>query len=413
MKYFDRVKETCSTEGTGALTLTGADIGYKRFGSVLSLDDTVYYAIISREYDEWEIGIGTYSGTNTLTRTTVLDGTNGESKVDFSAGTKDVFITVPAYFFDNLSVTVDEDAITLSDVTTLNVSTSKHGLVPKAPDDNTKFLRGDASWAVPSVAESALSLSDNTTGDVSTSKHGFAPKAPDDTEKFLRGDGTWAVPLSGNPVKQTSNVSLAQNASTTVTGTTVVAVYELAAGANLVPTMTSNTAPSGTVSGSSSNGSTYAEYKAFDKISSAQWMATAIPCWLKYDFGYAVTVASYTIDSRARTDLAPKTWILEGSNDGSNWTTLDSQSNITSWGSINSYNIASPGSYRYYRISISVGISGTYCTIAELTLNSAPAYQVLIPGTDYLVSRTTTNGSQTLTVKRLKAGTFNHVIDYI
>lgn len=47
------------------------------------------------------------------------------------------------------------------------------------------------------LAEAALSLSDNTTNDVSTSKHGFTPKAPNDTAKFLRGDGTWAAPAGG------------------------------------------------------------------------------------------------------------------------------------------------------------------------------------------------------------------------
>lgn len=45
-----------------------------------------------------------------------------------------------------------------------------------------------------SVTEAKLLLADNTTGDVSTTKHGFVPKAPNDTTKFLRGDGTWDVP---------------------------------------------------------------------------------------------------------------------------------------------------------------------------------------------------------------------------
>jgi hypothetical protein len=44
------------------------------------------------------------------------------------------------------------------------------------------------------LPEGALSLSDVTTNNVSTSKHGFVPKAPNDTTVFLRGDGTWAVP---------------------------------------------------------------------------------------------------------------------------------------------------------------------------------------------------------------------------
>lgn len=43
------------------------------------------------------------------------------------------------------------------------------------------------------VTDASIVLTDVTTNDVSTSKHGFAPKAPNDTTKFLRGDGTWAT----------------------------------------------------------------------------------------------------------------------------------------------------------------------------------------------------------------------------
>lgn len=42
-----------------------------------------------------------------------------------------------------------------------------------------------------SIAEADIGLADVTTLDVSTSMHGFVPKAPNDTTKFLRGDGTW------------------------------------------------------------------------------------------------------------------------------------------------------------------------------------------------------------------------------
>ena len=49
--------------------------------------------------------------------------------------------------------------------------------------------------------EANLSLSDVTTADVSTSAHGFTPKAPNNTTQFLRADATWAtpvVPILGN-----------------------------------------------------------------------------------------------------------------------------------------------------------------------------------------------------------------------
>lgn len=53
------------------------------------------------------------------------------------------------------------------------------------------------SWGA--VTEGDLSLSDVATADVSIAKHGFAPKAPNDTTKFLRGDASWAVPPASTP----------------------------------------------------------------------------------------------------------------------------------------------------------------------------------------------------------------------
>lgn len=45
--------------------------------------------------------------------------------------------------------------------------------------------------ALSVVTEGEITLADVTTNDVSISKHGFVPKAPNDTTKYLRGDGTW------------------------------------------------------------------------------------------------------------------------------------------------------------------------------------------------------------------------------
>jgi hypothetical protein len=48
-------------------------------------------------------------------------------------------------------ITPTDQNIQLSDITTNDVSTSKHGFVPKAPNDTHKYLRGDASWALPNL----------------------------------------------------------------------------------------------------------------------------------------------------------------------------------------------------------------------------------------------------------------------
>lgn len=93
----DRVKETTTTTGTGDISLGGAETNFVAFGSALSNADTTYYAIIDDGNADFEIGIGTYtSGTNSLSRDTILDSTNAGSVVNLGAGTKSIFITYPA-----------------------------------------------------------------------------------------------------------------------------------------------------------------------------------------------------------------------------------------------------------------------------------------------------------------------------
>jgi len=90
----DRVKESSTSTGTGAFTLAGADSTYRTFASVCAVADTVYYAIAHRTANEWEVGLGTYSATNTLTRTTVHASSNANAAVAFSTGTKDVLLAL-------------------------------------------------------------------------------------------------------------------------------------------------------------------------------------------------------------------------------------------------------------------------------------------------------------------------------
>lgn len=92
----DRVKETASAPGTGVVTLLGAATGFRSFASVMVTSDVCYYTIADQTGGNWEVGIGTYSATNNLTRTTILASSNSGSIVNFSSGTQDVFITYPA-----------------------------------------------------------------------------------------------------------------------------------------------------------------------------------------------------------------------------------------------------------------------------------------------------------------------------
>jgi hypothetical protein len=91
----DRVQETSTTTGTGTITLAGAVSGYQSF-SAIGDGNSTYYGIVNAN-GEWENGVGTYttSGT-TLSRSTVLSSSNSGNLVNFSAGTKNVFVNYPA-----------------------------------------------------------------------------------------------------------------------------------------------------------------------------------------------------------------------------------------------------------------------------------------------------------------------------
>jgi hypothetical protein len=92
----DRVKETTTTTGTGTVTLAGAATGFQSFAAIGNAN-TTYYTIAGQSGSEWEVGIGTYTSSGTtLSRDTVLSSSNSGSLVNFSAGTKDVFVTYPA-----------------------------------------------------------------------------------------------------------------------------------------------------------------------------------------------------------------------------------------------------------------------------------------------------------------------------
>ncbi len=52
-----------------------------------------------------------------------------------------------------------------------------------------------AAWSPLVTTDAALSTSDITTNNVSTSKHGFAPKAPNDATQYLDGTAAYSVPV--------------------------------------------------------------------------------------------------------------------------------------------------------------------------------------------------------------------------
>jgi|TARA_E500000318_G_C3556120_1_gene211206 hypothetical protein len=93
----DRVKETTTTTGTGTITFAGAVTGFETFAAGIGNSNTTYYCITLPGSAEFEVGLGTLSGdSSTMARTSIISSSNSDSAVNFSAGAKDVFCTLPA-----------------------------------------------------------------------------------------------------------------------------------------------------------------------------------------------------------------------------------------------------------------------------------------------------------------------------
>lgn len=91
----DRVKEVTLTSGTGPVTPSGASAGYVTFAAAIGTGNTTFYTIADNTTGDWEVGAGTFNGTQ-LVRDTVFSSSNGGALVDFEPNPKDIFCTLPA-----------------------------------------------------------------------------------------------------------------------------------------------------------------------------------------------------------------------------------------------------------------------------------------------------------------------------
>lgn len=96
MKFYDRVKETTSIAGSGDIVLGGTSDSYQAFNSVFSINDLVPYCVVGTT--EWEVGQGILVSGTVLRRSIVHDSSQSKNAVNFTAGSKDVFCTIPGFF---------------------------------------------------------------------------------------------------------------------------------------------------------------------------------------------------------------------------------------------------------------------------------------------------------------------------
>lgn len=91
---------------------------------------------------------------------------------------------------------------------------------------------------------------------------------------------------------------------------------------------TTNPSASSTTGGSPAS-------NAFDDSVATQWLSSAQinGASIKADVVSPAIVKAYAVagTTSGHESKSPKTWVLQGSNDGTNWTTVDTQSNVTAF----------------------------------------------------------------------------------
>jgi len=163
----DRVRQTTTSTGTGTITLDGSVEGFQSF-AVIGNNNTTYYTIAGGT--QWEVGIGTYYG-GTLARTTVISSSTG-AKLNLAAGTKDVFVTLPAENTITSIASADGSVIVTANGSLVDIAVSQTSpasvLVEQVRDTTgATLLKGTAVYIsgatgqLPTVSK-ALATSDAT-----------------------------------------------------------------------------------------------------------------------------------------------------------------------------------------------------------------------------------------------------------
>lgn len=102
--------------------------------------------------------------------------------------------------------------------------------------------------------------------------------------------------------------------------------------------------------------------KANDGLASTMWKVSSGTGWLQYQLAVPVQITRYSLQIPAgNPNDNPDNWTLQGSNNGSSWTTIHTVTGNT-WAEdyeIQEFTVTSPGFYLYYKLDITSNVGNT------------------------------------------------------
>lgn len=194
-----------------------------------------------------------------------------------------------------------------------------------------------------------------------------------DNELVVNNNGVIIPPETATPVNLIFTVTrLSDDQSANTAGITVI-----------VPAR-SRINIGGTVTASIANQNDWeGMLQAFDGDTSRKWLANfSSGMWIQYQLVTPHIVTNYSIssadDSQGRD---PKAWSLQGSNDGTNWFTLDVQTNqiFADRKMTKNYIFNNNTSYLYYRLNVTATFSDALIQLSEIAYFGTSAAAPTVP----------------------------------
>ena len=264
----DRVLETCTSPGTGAVTLLGAATGFQTFATGVGNGNECYYCIADQGGANWEVGFGTYASSgNTLTRTTPYAGSSA-TPVNFSSGTQNVFVTYPAE--KKVILDASGNATALGTITsgtwngsTVAVSYGGTG-VTSSTGSGSVVLSTSPSLTTPNLGTpSAVTLTNASGLPLTTGVSGILPTANGGTNlsSFTSGGAVYATSTSA---LTTGTLPVASGGTGVTTSTGSGAVVLNTSPTLVTPTINVTTSGSGSLSFSASGTTDAAQIKGYE-----------------------------------------------------------------------------------------------------------------------------------------------------